>query len=44
MFTDFENFSTFAPAAHQEERVNLMLDQVVAWGRALQGVRQPIPA
>ena len=44
MFTDFENFTTFAPAAPQEDRVNLMLDQVVAWGRALQGVRQPVPA
>jgi NAD(P)H-dependent FMN reductase len=39
MFTDFENFSTFTPAASQEDRVNAMLDQVVAWGRALRTVR-----
>jgi len=44
MFTDFENFATFTPAEQQEERVNLMLDQVVAWGRALQGVREPVAA
>ena len=44
MFTDFENFTTFAPEAHQEERSNAMLDQVVAWGRALQSVRVPVAA
>jgi NAD(P)H-dependent FMN reductase len=44
MFTDFENFSTFTPAAQQEERVTIMLDQVVAWGRALQAVRVPVAA
>lgn len=44
MFTDFENFTTFTPAEHQEDRLTAMLDQVVAWGRALQGVRRPVPA
>jgi NAD(P)H-dependent FMN reductase len=40
LFTDFENFSTFKPAALHEKSVNTMLDQVVAWGTALQSVRQ----
>ena len=40
LFTDFENFTTFKPAAHQEKSVNAMLDQVVAWGSALKPLRQ----
>lgn len=39
LFTDFENFATFKPAAHHEKSVNAMLDQVVAWSGALQGLR-----
>jgi NAD(P)H-dependent FMN reductase len=39
LFTDFENFSTFKPAAHHERSVEAMLDQVVAWSRALQPLR-----
>jgi NAD(P)H-dependent FMN reductase len=39
--TDFENYSVFKPAAMHEKSVNTMLDQVVAWSRALKGVRQP---
>jgi NAD(P)H-dependent FMN reductase len=39
LFTDFENFKTFKPAANQEAAVNAMLDQVVAWGTALKAVR-----
>lgn len=39
LFTDFENFSAFKPAAHHEQSVNTMLDQVVAWSGALQPVR-----
>jgi hypothetical protein len=35
LFTDFENFSVFKPAPHQEAAVNAMLDQVIAWGTAL---------
>jgi NAD(P)H-dependent FMN reductase len=41
LFTDFEKFSQFKPAAMHEQEVNAMLDQVVSWGTALQGVRQP---
>jgi NAD(P)H-dependent FMN reductase len=40
LFTDFEQFSQFKPAAMHEQEVNAMLDQVVSWGTALQGVRQ----
>ncbi|HEX8891166.1 MAG TPA: hypothetical protein VF779_18605, partial [Pyrinomonadaceae bacterium] len=40
LFTDFENFSTFKPAAHQEKAVNEMLNQVIAWGGALKTLRE----
>jgi NAD(P)H-dependent FMN reductase len=40
LFTDFENFSTFKPAPTHEKSVNIMLDQVVAWGGALKTLRQ----
>lgn len=40
LFTDFENFSVFKPAPLQEKAVNAMLDQVVAWGGALQPLRK----
>jgi len=40
LFTDFESFSTFKPAAHQEQAVNTMLDQLVAWAHALQALRK----
>lgn len=39
LFTDFENFTTFKPAAMHEKSVNTMLDQVTAWGRALKTLR-----
>jgi NAD(P)H-dependent FMN reductase len=39
LFTDFENFTTFKPAAFQEQYVNTMLDQVIAWGIALKALR-----
>lgn len=40
LYTDFENFSAFKPAAHQEQAVNNMLDQVIAWGGALRVLRK----
>ncbi|HEY9403384.1 MAG TPA: NAD(P)H-dependent oxidoreductase [Pyrinomonadaceae bacterium] len=40
LYTDFENFSVFKPAALQEQAVNNMLDQVIAWGGALRVLRQ----
>lgn len=39
LFTDFENFATFKPAPMHEKTVDTMLDEVVSWSRALQGVR-----
>jgi NAD(P)H-dependent FMN reductase len=39
MHTDFENFSTLKPGAHQEAAVNAMLDDLVPWGQALQTMR-----
>jgi NAD(P)H-dependent FMN reductase len=36
---DFENYSRFQPTPHKEQSVTTMLDQVVAWGRALRTVR-----
>jgi NAD(P)H-dependent FMN reductase len=39
LFTDFENFSVFKPAALHEKSVNAMLDQVIAWGGALKALR-----
>src|SRR5881296_3213060 len=39
MFTDFQNFTVLKPAPTQENAVNTMLDQVIAWGGALKGLR-----
>jgi len=40
LFTDFESFTTFKPAPHQEKSVGAMLDQVIAWGNALKPLRK----
>ncbi|MFI6323587.1 NADPH-dependent FMN reductase [Nonomuraea sp. NPDC050556] len=39
LFTDFENFSVFAPAARQEDMLTRLLDQLIAWSTALRSVR-----
>jgi NAD(P)H-dependent FMN reductase len=39
LHTDFQDFSVFTPAGHQEEAVTAMLDQVVAWAAALKPLR-----
>jgi NAD(P)H-dependent FMN reductase len=39
LHTDFEHFSVYKPAAHQEQSLNAMLDQVIAWGGALKRLR-----
>ncbi len=39
LFTDFENLSSFRPAALHEAAVKNMLDQLVAWAGALRSVR-----
>jgi NAD(P)H-dependent FMN reductase len=40
LFTDFENFTTFKPAAHHEKTLNGMLDQLIAWGGAMKALRE----
>ena len=37
---DFENYTTFRPRPHHEKSVETMLDQLVAWSRALQTLRR----
>jgi hypothetical protein len=37
--TDFEAYTTLRPAAHHEASVERMLDEVIAWGRALAPLR-----
>jgi NAD(P)H-dependent FMN reductase len=39
MRTDFESYTTFRPEPHHEKTVEVVLDQVVAWGRALKQLR-----
>jgi NAD(P)H-dependent FMN reductase len=36
---DFENYRQFKPTPSKEQSVTTMLDQLVAWGRALKSVR-----
>jgi NAD(P)H-dependent FMN reductase len=37
--TDFENYTTFKPAARHDKSVATLLDQVVAWGSAMKTLR-----
>jgi NAD(P)H-dependent FMN reductase len=39
LFTDFENFRVFKPAASRDAAVNAMLDEVLGWGGALKTYR-----
>jgi NAD(P)H-dependent FMN reductase len=39
LFTDFENYTTFKPAAYHEKSVGQMLDQLIAWAGALKPLR-----
>jgi len=39
LFTDFEDFATFKPTELQAATVEPMLDQLVVWTKALEGVR-----
>ncbi|HLS84796.1 MAG TPA: NAD(P)H-dependent oxidoreductase [Burkholderiales bacterium] len=39
LFTDFESFSAFKPAAHQEQAVGAMLDQLIPWAHAMKMLR-----
>ncbi|CAM2785959.1 NADPH-dependent FMN reductase [Prescottella defluvii] len=40
LFTDFENFSTFAPTELQAASLAPVLDQLVPWTRAMKSVRE----
>ncbi len=44
LFTDFENFSTFLPNESHEGSLTTMLDQLVAWSKALEPLRTPAAA
>lgn len=39
LFTDFKNFSEFAPDPRHEAELDTMLKQLVAWGEAMKTVR-----
>ena len=39
LYTDFEKFSVFKPAALHEKSLNTMLDQLLAWSGALKPLR-----
>jgi NAD(P)H-dependent FMN reductase len=39
LYTDFENFSVFKPDPRHEQQLAVLLDQLVSWSRAMQGVR-----
>jgi NAD(P)H-dependent FMN reductase len=39
LFTDFENYSVFKPAALHVDNINAMLSQVVSWSKALKSLR-----
>jgi NAD(P)H-dependent FMN reductase len=39
LITDFENYHVFKPAPYHERNLHKMLDEVVAWGKALKKLR-----
>jgi NAD(P)H-dependent FMN reductase len=41
LFTDFENFSELSPTDYQTQALDTMLDQLVAWSKALAPLRVP---
>lgn len=40
LFTDFENFASFAPTEQSAASVQPMLEQVLAWSKAMENVRE----
>jgi len=40
LFSDFENYSVFKPGPQHEASLSTVLDQTVAWGKALETVRK----
>jgi hypothetical protein len=43
-YTDFENFSDFKPADIHVASAAIMFDQLEAWAKALQQIRDPLEA
>jgi NAD(P)H-dependent FMN reductase len=39
LFTDYENFTTLKPADRHVTQANIMLDQLLAWSKAMRDVR-----
>ncbi|MGW4476757.1 NADPH-dependent FMN reductase [Nonomuraea sp. NPDC004354] len=39
LHADFQDFTTFKPAAHQDDMLSKLLDQVVSWSTALRPLR-----
>ncbi|GIO16650.1 FMN reductase [Cohnella xylanilytica] len=39
LHTDFENYSVFKPTPYHEEKLHLILDEVLAWSAAMKTVR-----
>lgn len=39
LFTDFENMTEFKPGAHHNDSIQLTIDQVVSWAKALKTIR-----
>jgi NAD(P)H-dependent FMN reductase len=39
LYTDFENFSVFKPAPQHEQQLSVLIDQLLAWSRAMKSVR-----
>jgi NAD(P)H-dependent FMN reductase len=44
MFTDFINFSEFAPGEHQDQTLEVLFDELVAWTNALATLRSGVGA
>ena len=40
LMTDFEQYTTFAPAEYHQGALSAQLDQLVPWATALRGVRE----
>jgi NAD(P)H-dependent FMN reductase len=42
LFTDFENFTTFAPGPQHDEAMPILFDQFEAWAAALKPIRESL--
>jgi NAD(P)H-dependent FMN reductase len=42
LFSDFENYTVFKPAAYHEKSLGAMLDQLVAWSGVMQSLREKV--